>query len=355
MFLNQKIREGSKILKVDIQKKLGNFTLDINFEIARETLALLGPSGCGKSMTLKCIAGIEKPDSGKIILNDRILFDSKKKINLPPQERKVGLLFQSYALFPNMNLYENIKIGIRGNNKSKDEIQDIINSFSLNGLEKNYPHQLSGGQQQRVALARMLINEPEILMLDEPFSALDEHLRWKMEEELVELIEKQNIPVIFVSHNKNEVYRISDTVAIIKDGNIIEKNTKANIFNQPKSIHTANLIGYKNISEIEYLDKGNFYVTDWNLNLYFDNYDENLKYIGINENNINTKLNGQNTFNFKIIDKIYSYDHNLLVLKNNEKQKKPIYLKINNTTDININDNIQLSLSKENINMFMGN
>ena len=134
-------------------------------------------------MTLKCIAGIEKPDEGQIVLNNRVLFDRQEKINLLPQERKVGLLFQNYALFPNMTLEENIAIGIPKNCKNKQKvIEEKIDAFSLKGLEKNYPHQLSGGQQQRVALARMLVNEPEILMLDEPFSALDEHLRWKMEQ-----------------------------------------------------------------------------------------------------------------------------------------------------------------------------
>lgn len=351
--MNPDQKEELNILKVDIRKKLGNFTLNIKFEIEKETLSLLGPSGCGKSMTLKSIAGIEKPDEGHIILNDRILFDSEKKINLPPQERKVGLLFQSYALFPNMTLYENIKIAIRKDNKNHSDIKEIINSFSLKGLEKNYPHQLSGGQQQRVALARMIINEPEILMLDEPFSALDEHLRWKMEEELIDLIEKQNIPIIFVSHNKNEVYRIADTVAIMKNGNIVEQNTKENIFNNPISIHTANLIGYKNISTLEFIDENNIYAKDWNLNLSFDNYDKNIKYIGINENNINLKLNENNIFEFKIIDKIKSYDHELILLKNNENQKHPIYIKLNNGNDFKINDNIKLSLDKENISLFI--
>src|SRR5690554_5287132 len=143
------------MLYVNIKKSFKDFSLDIEFETNKETLALFGPSGCGKSMTLKCIAGIEKPDEGEIILNNRILFSSKKKINLSPQKRKVGLLFQNYALFPNMTLEENIKIGIPKNHPNKDEIvKEIIKGFSLEGLENNYPHQLSGGQQQRTALGR---------------------------------------------------------------------------------------------------------------------------------------------------------------------------------------------------------
>ena len=168
------------MLYIDIRKQLGDFTLDVQLETNKETLALFGASGCGKTVTLKCIAGIEKPDVGEIVLNDKILFSSKKNINLSPQKRNVGLLFQSYALFPNMTLEENIAISVSKNCSDKDKIvKRKIREFSLEGLEKNYPHELSGGQQQRTALARMLVNDPKILMLDEPFSALDEHLRWK--------------------------------------------------------------------------------------------------------------------------------------------------------------------------------
>ncbi|HLR20527.1 MAG TPA: ATP-binding cassette domain-containing protein [Tissierellaceae bacterium] len=318
----------------------------------KETLSLLGPSGCGKSMTLKCIAGIEKPDEGKIILNNKVLFDSKKGINLPPQDRKVGLLFQSYALFPNMTLYENISIGIRGNIKKDNKVKEIIDRFSLNKLKNHYPHQLSGGEQQRVALARMIINEPEIFMLDEPFSALDEYLRWNIIEWIAELMERENTPTILVSHDKNEVYRLSDTVAIMKNGKIVEENTKKNIFNNPSSVYSANLIGYKNISEIQFIDRDTLYVKDWNLNLNIDNYNKNARYIGINQQNINLKLKGKNTFTFLVVDKIINYDHVMLLLKNNEEQKRPIYMKVDNGNKFSINDRIRISLDKENINLF---
>lgn len=303
-------------------------------------------------MTLKCIAGIEKPDEGKIILNNKVLFDSKKGINLPPQDRKVGLLFQSYALFPNMTLYENISIGIRGNIKKDNKVKEIIDRFSLNKLKNHYPHQLSGGEQQRVALARMIINEPEIFMLDEPFSALDEYLRWNIIEWIAELMERENTPTILVSHDKNEVYRLSDTVAIMKNGKIVEENTKKNIFNNPSSVYSANLIGYKNISEIQFIDRDTLYVKDWNLNLNIDNYNKNARYIGINQQNINLKLKGKNTFTFLVVDKIINYDHVMLLLKNNEEQKRPIYMKVDNGNKFSINDRIRISLDKENINLF---
>ena len=221
------------MLYVNIKKKVNDFTLDIEFETKNETLALFGPSGCGKSMTLKCIAGVEKPDEGEIILNDRVLFSSKKKINISPQKRKVGLLFQNYALFPNMTLEENIKIAVPKNHPNKDKIvKEIIKGFSLEGLENNYPHELSGGQQQRTALARMLVNEPELIMLDEPFSALDEHLKWQLEQELISLLNHHKGSTIFVPQ-WDELYRIAHKVAVLQAGRIMALK-KEDLFNNPK-------------------------------------------------------------------------------------------------------------------------
>ena len=173
-------------LYVDIEKRLGAFRLQSKFEVADETLALLGASGCGKSMTLKCIAGIVPPDRGRIVLNGRVLFDSEKKIDLTPQQRRVGYLFQQYALFPNMTVEQNILCGIRAGSRSEKRslAAEKLRMFRLEGLEKKYPAQLSGGQQQRVALARILCSEPQAILLDEPFSALDSYLKWNLELEL---------------------------------------------------------------------------------------------------------------------------------------------------------------------------
>ncbi len=176
------------LLSVYIKKNLGKFDLDISFEAENETRALLGASGSGKSMTLKCIAGIEKPDEGFISLNGRVLFDSKKNIDLSPRLRKVGYLFQQYALFPNMTVLRNVITGVRDKDKDKAtamrKAREKLELMRLTGLEDKYPYQLSGGEQQRVALARILANEPELLLLDEPFSALDSYLRWQLELEL---------------------------------------------------------------------------------------------------------------------------------------------------------------------------
>lgn len=210
------------MLEVQIYKKLAEFDLDASFQVDDNILGLMGASGSGKSMTLKCIAGIETPDQGRIVLNNRVLFDSEKKINVPIQKRNVGYMFQSYALFPNMNVYENISVGLRAR-KVKDVdivVQKVMQQFRIFELASRYPKQLSGGQRQRVALARLMAYEPDVLLLDEPFSALDEDLK----EDLLQKLKSElqiSKPVIFVSHDKEEVNELCDLKYKIKQGEII--------------------------------------------------------------------------------------------------------------------------------------
>ena len=193
-------------LLVNIDKDFGTFRLNVNFEAEDgKTSAFLGASWCGKSLTLRCIAGIITPDKGKIVLGGRTLFDSQRRINLRPQVRRCGLMFQNYALFPNMTVEQNILSGA----KDKSRLEDMLSLFGLAELRKHYPSQISGGQQQRTALARMLISEPEVLMLDEPFSALDSHLRFMTEREVRKITRNFAGPVILVSHNRDEVFRMS--------------------------------------------------------------------------------------------------------------------------------------------------
>ena len=207
-------------LYVDIEKRLGTFRLQSKFEVADETLALLGASGCGKSVTLKCIAGIMTPDRGHIVLNDRVLFDSEKKIDLTPQQRRVGYLFQQYALFPNMTVEQNILCGIRAGSRSEKRAlaAEKIRMFRLEGLEKKHPAQLSGGQQQRVALARILCSEPQAILLDEPFSALDSYLKWNLELELSDLLAGFRGPILWVSHDLGECCRNCQKVCVMENG-----------------------------------------------------------------------------------------------------------------------------------------
>ncbi len=181
--------------------------------------ALLGPSGSGKSLTLKCIAGIEKPDNGRIVLDGRVLFDSRERINLPPQKRHVGYMFQDYALFPTMTVKENIMAGMRGDG-IKDRVSAYIKRFRLEGHEGSLPAQLSGGQKQRVAMARMLAAEPELILMDEPFSALDNELKWELENETEEVFRESGKKVIFVSHDRVEAYRLCGSFAGIHEGTV---------------------------------------------------------------------------------------------------------------------------------------
>lgn len=210
------------MLEVQIYKKLAEFDLDVSFQVDDNILGFMGASGSGKSMTLKCIAGIETPDQGRIVLNGRVLFDSEKKINVPIQKRNVGYMFQSYALFPNMNVYENISVGLRAR-KVKDVdivVQKVMQQFRIFELASRYPKQLSGGQRQRVALARLMAYEPDVLLLDEPFSALDEDLKKNLLQELKSELQISK-PVIFVSHDKEEVNELCDLKYKIKQGEII--------------------------------------------------------------------------------------------------------------------------------------
>ena len=210
------------MLEVQIYKKLAEFDLDVSFQVDDNILGLMGASGSGKSMTLKCIAGIETPDQGRIVLNNRVLFDSEKKINVPIQKRNVGYMFQSYALFPNMNVYENVSVGLRAR-KVKDVdivVQKVMQQFRVFELASRYPKQLSGGQRQRVALARLMAYEPDVLLLDEPFSALDEDLKEDLLRELKSELQISK-PVIFVSHDKEEVNYLCDLNYKIKQGEII--------------------------------------------------------------------------------------------------------------------------------------
>lgn len=241
------------MLFVDIEKCIGDFNLKVCFEAESNTLSLLGASGSGKSMTLKCIAGIEKPDKGKIVLNDRVLFDSEHGINLPPQKRKIGYLFQEYALFPNMSVRQNIEVALH--HLPKDEraiaVSNKLEEFKLKGLENKKPYELSGGEKQRTALARIMASNPEVLLLDEPFSALDRYLKWQLLMEVKNTLSDFGKPVIFVTHDIDEVLAISDLICVLNDG--VSQKTRAvkAAIERPESFSEARLFGCKNFSKVE--------------------------------------------------------------------------------------------------------
>lgn len=257
-------------LSVDIRKNFGDFALNVQFEAGNEVIALLGASGCGKSMTLKCIAGIVKPDSGTIIADGRVFFDSKKKINLPPQERSVGMLFQNYALWPNMTVRENLLAVLTRAKKVKDaanRLRSILERFYLIEQENLYPPQLSGGQQQRAALARIMAAEPAIIMLDEPLSALDSYLRWQLELELAQTLDDFGGTALFVSHNRDEVYRMCGKVCPMADGSARGVYGTKELFAAPDSLAACLLSGCKNYSRAEKRGCNLLYAVDWQTEL----------------------------------------------------------------------------------------
>lgn len=316
-------------LYVDIRKKLGGFTLETQFEAADGVTGILGASGCGKSMTLRCIAGIVKPDKGHIELDGKVLFDSREKINLRPQERHVGLLFQNYALFPNMTVRQNLMTGLKAEKTGKIEaeirIQEMLEKFELKDLEKHKPAELSGGQQQRVALARIFLSSPRVLMLDEPFSALDGYLRWNLEQELLETLKEFGGPTLFVSHSRDEVYRICDRVCVMDQGASSPVIPVKQLFEAPESRAAALLSGCKNFARAEVkeaasADKpGRVYVQDWGETLTFTGEHgpdtEDVRYVGVRSHYIGlmgakeAAAQPENTFRCRInrvIDDVFS-------------------------------------------------
>ena len=240
-------------LTVQIQKRYGDFLLNVDFTAEnRQALALLGASGCGKSVTLRCIAGVDKPDRGRISLGGQVLFDSEAGVNLPPRKRRVGFLFQSFALFPHMTVEQNVAVCLGSLEKRRRQARtaELLARLHLEGQAKLYPPQLSGGQQQRAALARILAADPQALLLDEPFSALDSFLKWQLEQELREILDRFSGPVVWVSHDQGEVCRNCPQVCVLEAGASAPVTTLAELMVNPGTVSAARLSGCKNFASI---------------------------------------------------------------------------------------------------------
>lgn len=301
----------SKLLNVNIQKKLKEFDLDVNFELKKGCLGILGPSGCGKSMTLKSIAGIVDPDEGTISLNDKIFYDSKQKINLKPQKRNVGYLFQNYALFPNMTVEENIAAGV---SKEDDRtVSEMIKRFHLEGLEKRYPRQLSGGQQQRVALARIMAYSPDVILLDEPFSAMDTYLKEQLRLELLNSLKDFDGFSVMVTHDRDEAFQFCDELIILDEGKIIAQGTTYEVFENPKKVQVARLTGCKNISKVEIIDEHHLKSLDWGLTFKVsEEIPSNISHMGIRAHNFHPaqkdEVNAFDTADSTIIEMPFEWE-----------------------------------------------
>lgn len=253
-------------LEVRICKRLPGFTLEADFDCGLETLALLGASGSGKSLTLSCIAGVARPDEGRIALDGRVMFDSAARIDLPPQRRRVGLLFQSYALFPTMTVERNILCGLRGmpgRAERRARASELVRALELEGLERRYPAQLSQGQRQRVALARLWASRPGALLLDEPFSALDETLKWQLEQELTDWLARMRVPALYVTHDMREVRRLCDRACVLDAGRAQPAQTPEALLARPGTVAAARLSGCENIASARLLPDGLLRVDEW--------------------------------------------------------------------------------------------
>jgi molybdate transport system ATP-binding protein len=239
------------LLEVNIKKAYPGFKLDVSFSVDREILAILGPSGSGKTMTLQCIAGLLRPDEGLIKLNDKVLLDSARKVNLSTQVRRVGFVFQNYALFPHLTVDQNVAYGIK--DRPKDEIKprvaELLEKMHIGGLGQRYPRQLSAGQQQRVALARAIAPEPDVLLLDEPFSALDSQVKERLELELMNLQNFYRGNILFVTHDLAEGYKLASKIAVYESGRVVQCDQKKRVIESPANRTVARLTGVRNIME----------------------------------------------------------------------------------------------------------
>jgi len=229
----------------DLNKSFDKAVLkNINLEIEQgEIISILGKSGSGKSTLLNIIAGFQKAGSGSLVINEQTVFN--KKINIEPQNRNIGFVFQNYALFPHLNVKDNLLFGVK-NKKDKSIVSELLELVELQGYEKKYPHELSGGEQQRISIARVLATNPDIILLDEPFSSVDTLLKAEIEKELLSLIKKSGKTAIFVTHDPKEAMAISDKIAFLEDGEIIQYDTPKNIYYKPKSKVVASFFGIAN-------------------------------------------------------------------------------------------------------------
>ena len=311
-------------LNVNIAKKLPGFSLNMELCCQQGITGVVGASGSGKSMLLNCIAGLIKPDEGTISLGDRVFFDGAGGINLSPQDRKTGILFQNYALFPHMTIKENIafaldRLPVREKNQ---RVSQLLEQFHITDFAGRYPSQISGGQQQRAALARALAVEPDILLLDEPFSALDQHLKQNLMRDMLETLRDYKGCVLFVTHNMEEAFRMCEHLTVIEDGHIEAQGTKQEIFYRPSSRSAARITGCNNIVTAIRVAEHEVYIPDWGLSLKsVMSFDGDEGFAGIRANHIKLAeaQDKENCFTAWIADKSESTFSTTLYLKFGEK------------------------------------
>ena len=276
-------RQAAELL-INLQKHLADFSLKTAFSCDGKPLGLLGASGSGKSLTLRCLAGLETPNQGRIVLNGRVLFDSQRGINIPCRKRRIGYVFQNYALFPHLNITQNIAFGLQDLPKKElsYRVAKYLEMMQLSNLKNRYPHQLSGGQQQRVALARALAINPEALLLDEPLSALDTYLRDQIEKLLTEVLASYQGVTLFITHKLEEAYRVCPNLLVLSEGKVIANGSKEDIFERPANFTVAKITECKNFSAARVLDCQTIEALDWECTLnVIEPISESFNYVGI--------------------------------------------------------------------------
>ena len=257
-------------LTVQIQKRLPEFTLDVSFcSVGSAPVGVLGPSGAGKSILLKCIAGVERPDRGRVMLGETVLFDSDQHVQIPARARRVGMLFQNYSLFPHMTVARNIAFGVRSltPDASERRVTALLEQMHIRDLGSRYPRELSGGEQQRVALARALAIEPEALLLDEPLSALDAHLHSQLEIQLQETLAGFQRPTLIVTHDIDEAYRLGNDLMLLARGRVLSFGPKEEVFRHPPTREAAQITGCKNLSRARWVGDHEIEALDWGCRL----------------------------------------------------------------------------------------
>ncbi len=308
---------------INIKKLLGDFQLDVSFQVEKGIVGILGPSGCGKSLTLQTIAGLLKPDAGSIIINDRYLFNHEQKIHLPTRKRRVGYVFQNYALFPHLTVVENIAYGLNNSSKleKKQKVTEMLDLIQLTGFGERFPGELSGGQQQRVALARTLVTNPDILLLDEPFSALDQHVKKHLEFELLEIIRHSYSGVVLlVTHNIDEAYRLCDYLCLYDNGHNIQFGKKDDVLKRPINTAAARIVGCQNIFKIESLNGVDIRIGSTDLKLKQPGKSE-AKHLGIHSHDIefvHEDIEGENIFDFRLDNVVENIDHATVTITIND-------------------------------------